>query len=134
GRVRRDDEVELLPDRKPARVRGVQVHGRPVDEARAGQRTALNLQRVDLADISRGMVVTTPGTFSPTTTFDVHLELLPDAPALPQRKRVRFHVGTSELIGYVVLLGQDALEPGASSFARIRLDQPAFALPGEDRK
>lgn len=131
GRVRRDDEVELLPDRKPARVRGVQVHGRPVDEARAGQRTALNLQRVDLADISRGMVVTTPGTFSPTTTFDVHLELLPDAPALPQRKRVRFHVGTSELIGYVVLLGQDALEPGASSFARIRLDQPAFALPGD---
>lgn len=131
GRVRRDDEVELLPDRKPARVRGVQVHGKTVDEARAGQRTALNLQRVDLADISRGMVVTVPGTFSPTTTFDVDLELLPDADPLPTRKRIRFHVGTTELIGYVVLLGQDRLEPGASSFARVRLEKPAFALPGD---
>ena len=131
GHVRRDDEVELLPDRKPARVRGVQVHGKTGDEARAGQRTALNLQRVDLADISRGMVVTVPGTFSPSATFDVHLELLPDAPPLPTRKRIRFHVGTTELIGYVVLLGQDALEPGASSLARIRLEKPAFALPGD---
>src|SRR5918993_1390842 len=76
GTVRRDDEVELLPDRKPARVRGVQVHGVMVDEARAGQRTALNLQRVDLAEIERGMVVTAPGVFSPTRTLDVHLELL----------------------------------------------------------
>jgi selenocysteine-specific elongation factor len=131
GRVRRDDEVELLPHRKTARVRGIQVHGKTMDEARAGQRTALNLQRVELSDISRGMVVTVPGTFAPTTTFDVHLELLADAPPLPQRKRVRFHVGTSELIGYVVLLGQDTLEPGGSSFARIRLERPAFALPGD---
>jgi selenocysteine-specific elongation factor len=131
GRVRRDDEVELLPDCKPARVRGIQVHGKTVDEARAGQRTALNLQRVDLADITRGMVVTVPGTFSPGTTFDVQLELLPGAPPLPVRKRIRFHVGTTELIGYVVLLGQDTLEPGASSFAKIRLEKPAFALPGD---
>src|SRR5918993_1227219 len=89
GTVRRDDEVELLPDRKPARVRGVQVHGVMVDEARAGQRTALNLQRVDLAEIERGMVVTAPGVFSPTRTLDVHLELLESAPLLPSRKRIR---------------------------------------------
>ena len=132
GRVRRDDEVELLPVRKRARVRGVQVHGAAVDEARAGQRTALNLQRVDLDDIERGMVVTAPGIFSPTSTFDVDLELLAGAAQpLPSRKRIRFHVGTTELIGHVVLLGQDTLEPGHSSFARIRLERPAFALPGD---
>lgn len=131
GRIRREAEVEILPARKAARVRGIQVHGAPVDEARAGQRTALNLQRIDLADLERGMVVTTPGVFSPTTTFDVHLELLPDVAAMPARKRIRFHVGTTELMGYVVLLGQDALEPGGSGFARVRLEKPAFALPGD---
>jgi len=132
GSVKRDDEVELLPDRKPARVRGVQVHGATVDEACAGQRTALNLQRVDLQDIERGMVVTAPGVFQPTATFDVHLELLASAAQpLPSRKRIRFHTGTIELIGHVVLLGQDALEPGQSSFARVRLEKPAFALPGD---
>jgi selenocysteine-specific elongation factor len=131
GRVGRDDEVELLPARKLARVRGIQVHGRTVEEARAGQRTALNLQRVDLAEIERGMVVTVPGLFSPTTTFDVHLELLAGAAPMASRKRIRFHVGTTELIGHLGLLGQNALEPGASAFARVRVEKPAFALPGD---
>jgi selenocysteine-specific elongation factor len=131
GRVRRDEEVELLPAGKPARVRGIQVHGRTVEEARAGQRTALNLQRVDLSDIERGMVVTVPGLFSPTTRFDVHLELLAEAPPMAARKRIRFHVGTTELIGHVVLLGQNTLEPGGAAFARVRLEKPAFALPGD---
>jgi selenocysteine-specific elongation factor len=131
GRIRRDDEVELLPTRTPARIRGIQVHGRSVDEALAGQRTALNLQRVDLADIERGMVVTIPGVFAPSTTFDVHLELLGVADPIPSRKRIRFHVGTTELIGHVVLLGQETLEPGATAFARVRVEKPAFALPGD---
>ena len=77
------------------------------------------------------MVVAAPGVFSPTATFDVHVELLEGAPPMPSRKRIRFHVGTTELIGYVVLLGQDTLEPGQSSFARVRLEKPAFALPGD---
>ncbi|MBA2305984.1 MAG: selenocysteine-specific translation elongation factor [Acidobacteria bacterium] len=132
GRIHRDDEVELLPDGKLARVRGIQVHGASVDEARAGQRTALNLQRIDLSEIQRGMVVTTPGVFSPSTTFDVRLQLLADAEhPLSSRRRIRFHVGTVERIGHVVLLGQERLEPGASAFARVRLEKPAFALPGD---
>ena len=132
GRIRRDDEVELLPARKLARVRGIQVHGAGTDEARAGQRTALNLQRVDLADMERGMVIVPPGLFTPSATFDTHLELLASADhPLPVRKRIRFHTGTSELIGHVVLLGQNALEPGRSAFARVRLERPTLALPGD---
>jgi selenocysteine-specific elongation factor len=92
----------------------------------------LNLQRVDLGDIERGMVVTAPGVFAPTSTLDVHFELLDSAPhTLPSRKRIRFHVGTAELIGHLVLLGQNTLEPGGTSFARIRLERPVFALPGD---
>jgi selenocysteine-specific elongation factor len=108
------------------------VHGATVDEAHAGQRTALNLQRIELADIERGMVITVPGVFSPSPTFDVRLELLSTSGPLPSRKRIRFHVGTTELIGHAVLLGQDVLEPGQHAFARVRLEKPAFALP-EDR-
>jgi selenocysteine-specific elongation factor len=132
GGVRREDEVEILPAKLSARVRGVQVHGAAVDQAFAGQRTALNLQRVDLGDLERGMVVTAPGLFSPTRAFDVHLELLPSAPGpILRRKRVRFHVGTSELMGYVVLLGRDTLLPGESAFAQVLLEESTFALPGD---
>jgi selenocysteine-specific elongation factor len=132
GRIRKDAEVELLPARKGARVRGIQVHGAGTDEARAGQRTALNLQRVDLADIERGMVIAPPGLFTPGSTFDTHLELLASAEhPLPARKRIRFHTGTAELIGHVVLLGQNTLEPGRSAFARVRLERPTLAVPGD---
>jgi selenocysteine-specific elongation factor len=132
GSVKKDDEIEVLPVQRGARVRGIQVHGNSVEEARAGQRTALNLQRVELGEIERGMVLVPPGVFRPTSTFDVALELLPSAPGpIVRRKRVRFHVGTTEVMGYAVLLGQDVLEPGSSAFAQLHLERPTFALPGD---
>jgi selenocysteine-specific elongation factor len=132
GRVRKEQDVEILPTQRATRVRGIQVYGRQAGEALAGQRAALNLQGIDVADIQRGMAVTVPELFSPTSMFDCHLELLRSAPAaIESRKRVRFHIGTAELMGYAVLLGQDRLEPGASAFVQIRLEEPAFALPGD---
>jgi selenocysteine-specific elongation factor len=132
GRVQKEEEVEIFPSQRPVRVRGIQVHGHAAGEARAGQRTALNLQGIDVAEAQRGMVLTVPGLFAPTPMFDCHLELLPSAPnAIESRKRIRFHVGTAELMGYLVLLGQDRLQPGASAFVQIRLEEPTFALPGD---
>ncbi len=132
GRIQRDQEVELLPSRQVTRVRGIQVHGAAVEEARAGQRTAVNLQRIELGEVERGMILAPPGVFTPTSLFDVHLELLASAPApIARRKRIRFHIGTVELMGYVVLLGQDTLEPGGAAFAQVRLEHPTFALPGD---
>jgi selenocysteine-specific elongation factor len=132
GKVDKDQEVEILPAGRTVRVRGIQVHGRAADEALAGQRTALNVQSVEVSDVTRGMVLTVPGLFKATSMFDCGLELLRSAPnAIQTRKRIRFHIGTAELMGYVVLLGQDRLEPGRSAFVQIRLEEPTFALPGD---
>ncbi len=46
GTIRNGDSLELLPRRRPVRVRRVQVHGATVDAARAGQRTAVALHGV----------------------------------------------------------------------------------------
>jgi selenocysteine-specific elongation factor len=132
GVVRKEQDVEILPIQRATRVRGIQVYGRQVSEARAGQRAALNLQNVEVADIQRGMVVTETGFFTPTSMFDCRLELLRSASSpIQSRKRIRFHVGTAEVMGYAVLLGQDRLDPGNSAFAQLRLEEPAFALPGD---
>jgi len=132
GSVHKEDEIEIHPDRRTVRVRGIQVHGHAATTASAGQRTALNLQGVDVADVQRGMVLTVPHVFSPESMFDCHLELLRSAPnAIESRKRIRFHTGTVELIGYVVLLGQETLRPGESAFVQIRLEEPTLALPGD---
>src|SRR5215813_3021862 len=79
GRVQKEEEVEILPTERKARVRGIQVHGHASNEALAGQRTALNLQGVDVADVQRGMVLTVSGLFRPSSMLDCHLELLPSA-------------------------------------------------------
>jgi len=132
GRVQKDEEVEIFPSQRLTRVRGIQVHGHTSNEARAGQRTALNLQGVEVADIQRGMVLAVPRTFKPTSMLDCHLELLRSAPhPIELRKRIRLHIGTAELMGYVVLIGQDRLNPGESAFVQIRIEEPAFALPGD---
>ena len=67
GQIKKEEEIEILPTRRMARVRGLQVHGRSAAEAMAGQRTALNLQGVELADVQRGLVLTIPHLFKPAS-------------------------------------------------------------------
>src|SRR5207245_2373089 len=70
GHVEKDEEVELFPSQRITRVRGIQVHGHNATEAKAGQRTALNLQGIEVADVQRGMILTVPRMFRPTSMLD----------------------------------------------------------------
>ena len=128
GSVRLEDRLEVLPKRELARVRGLQAHGLTVNEAVAGQRTAVNLQGIELDDLQRGDVLSTPGRFPTTYMLDVSLKILDDAPrALKHRARVRFHVGTSEIMGRVMLLDRDELRPGQEACVQLHLEQPTVA-------
>jgi len=132
GTLTTDDRVEIYPKRAEAKIRGLQAHGHPVASARAGQRTAINLQGLERAAIDRGDVVGLPGTLVPSVLVDGTLELLPDAPrAVKTRTRVRFHVGTSEIMARALLLDRPELEPGETAFARFRLEAPLVARPGD---
>jgi selenocysteine-specific elongation factor len=128
GTLEREAEVELLPGGLVARVRGLQVHGASQDRAVAGQRTAVNLQGVDLSQVKRGMSLTAPRRFQSTQLLDVRLDLLPASRPLKNLVKVRFHQGTSEVLARVALLGRTSLEPGNAGFAQLRLDAPVFCL------
>jgi selenocysteine-specific elongation factor len=132
GRLRVDDRVEVFPAGLQAKIRGLQTHSRSVSESSAGQRTAVNLQGVDRAAVERGNVLGLAGTLVPSTLVDGTLELLQDAPRpLKTRDRVRVHTGTREVMARVLLLDRPELAPGASAFARFRLEAPLVALPGD---
>ena len=75
GQIGRGDELELLPQGRRVRVRGVQVHDQPVDRAPAGQRVAVNLTGTAVDEIERGDVLVSGGGGS--------------APDLPGRRRAR---------------------------------------------
>src|SRR5262249_22312946 len=54
GQFRVDERVEIYPKRLQTKVRGLQMHGHTVEQAFAGQRTAINLQSLERAAIERG--------------------------------------------------------------------------------
>jgi selenocysteine-specific elongation factor len=131
GEIKKDQEIELIPGGLKAKVRGLQVHGEMTGQAVAGQRTAVNLQGVDLSQVERGMVLTVPHVFRSTQILDVRLLLLPSAKPLKNLIKVRFHQGTIEVLARVALIGRDTINPGESVYAQLRLDTPVFCLHGD---
>ncbi|MFI5354775.1 MAG: selenocysteine-specific translation elongation factor, partial [Desulfobaccales bacterium] len=105
GRLKVGEAVNIYPPEFKARVRGLQVHGQAVEEALAGNRTAVNLQGLEKEEVERGMVVAPPGALLPSRRLDAFLEILASAPRpLKHRQAVRLHTGTSESIGMPLLL------------------------------
>ena len=131
GRVEKEMEGEIFPLRRSVRVRGVEVHNQPADEALAGQRTALNLAGVEAREIARGMVLAPPGLFESTATIDGALALLPSARPLKNHAKVHFHCWTAEMIAEVVLLEAKELAPGHRMYAQLRLAEPSLFLPDD---
>src|SRR3954454_510081 len=131
GTIRKEDELEIFPAGQRVRVRGVQVHGQPAEQAVAGQRTALNLAGIATQDMARGMVLAPPSTFHATSRLDVSLTLLPSAKPLKDRARVHLHAYTFETVATVVLHGQNQVSPGDTALARLRLAEPTLLLPGD---
>jgi selenocysteine-specific elongation factor len=131
GQVKKEEEVEIFPTHKRARVRGVQVHGSSAEKAVAGQRTALNLAGVQLEELARGMTLSSPGTLESTQRIEVQLSLLKEARPLKNRARVHLHAFSSETVAEVVLYEVTELRPGATAFAQLRADHPLLLLPGD---
>ena len=132
GKLAVDDRIEIFPRALQAKVRGLQVHGHAVQTAQAGQRTAVNLQGVERAAVERGDVVAPPAALVPTLLADATLELLAEAPRpLKARDRVRFHVGTHEVMARVLLVDRQEVTPGDVTYGRFRLEAPVCALPGD---
>ncbi|HUI78450.1 MAG TPA: selenocysteine-specific translation elongation factor [Bryobacteraceae bacterium] len=132
GSVAREQEVEVYPNGRRLRVRGLEVHGVAAGRAVAGQRTAINLADVEPAELARGGVLSEPGLFHAVNQLDCRLDLLPSAKPLKHRAPVHFHSGTAEIEAEVRLLGGGkVLLPGNSAYARLVLRDPALLLPGD---
>ena len=133
GIVRPGDTLEVLPAQgERVRVRSIQVHGQPREQAEAGERTSLQLTGIALEDLARGMQIGTPEAFEATTSLLARFTLLPDAPA-PVRGflPVRLHLYASEVLGRMRPLGAEGIAPGETGPVEIRLEAPVSALRGD---
>jgi len=138
GTLREEQELVALPREQRVKVRGLQVHGRREAGAAAGRRVAVNLGGVDVSDLARGDTLADPGAFEPSRRIDVVFNLLEDAKPLKHGARVRFHQGTSELLGRMAIAGPRSgdgaiseVTPGESVHARVRLEAAAVLTRGD---
>ncbi|MCX6640347.1 MAG: selenocysteine-specific translation elongation factor [bacterium] len=127
GCVRDGDQLVIMPQDQEVRVRGLQSHGLNRNELYVGDRAALNVIGADVAEIRRGDWLCEKGIFQPTDLLDVEIQSLPDASPLKNRDRVHLHLGTSEVIGRVILLGVDGMAPGETALAQLVLESKILA-------
>jgi selenocysteine-specific elongation factor len=136
GVIRPGDTLEILPHLKDrderVRVRSIQVHGQPREQAEAGERTSLQLTGVALEDLTRGLQIGTPEAFASSTSLLGRFTLLADAPA-PLRGfiPVRLHLYASEVLGRMRPLAEGGLAPGETGPVEIRLQAPVTAVRGD---
>ena len=133
GRVQVGDTIMIYPSGITSKVRGIQVHNNSADEAGAGLRTAINFQGLEKEAISRGEVLSKPNTLEASYMVDVSFHYLAsNKKPIKNRTRVRFHTGTSEVLGNLILLDREDLAPGEDTVVQLRLDT-AVALVKDDR-
>ena len=133
GKVRVGETIMIYPSGIQSKVRGIQVHGHTVDQAVTSMRTAINFQGVDRNAIARGDVVGGVNTLKASYMLDAFLVYISsNEKPLKNRTKVRFHTGTSEILGYVILLDREELSPGETAVAQFRLDAPV-AVVKDDR-
>ena len=132
GQIKVGEEVQIYPGGERAKVRGIQVHNQAVEEVSSGLRTAINLQGLERDSVLRGEVLAPPDTLQPSRRMDVWVQYLSSMEKpLKNRAQVRFHVGTSENLGRLLLLDAEELAPGQSGPAQMLLEEDVVCLAGD---
>jgi selenocysteine-specific elongation factor len=131
GSVGVGDVVRVLPSRREARVRSIEIHGRQASRSQPRERNALGLAGIERADIGRGDWLVSPqDPWVAVTALDVALRRLdPEGQPLPPRTRVRVLLGTGEVLARVH--PREEYGPGRSTLARLALEKPLVARGGD---
>ncbi len=128
GAIRVGEEVEILPTGLRTKIRGMQTHSQEITEVATGDRAAMNLAGVDAARLWRGCEVATPGKLRAIHRFIAHINLLDDTRwQIKNRQRIHFHLGTSEVLAKIILLGDRRLSAGNRANVLIECEQPVVA-------
>ncbi len=131
GTVRVGDNLTVMPQGLPVRVRSIHAQNRPVDAGKAGERCALNLAGVERDQLGRGDWIVASGLSRPSTHVDVELHWLEGSAPLTQWFPLHVHLGTTHVQAHTVLLGGDTLAPGGTMRVQLVFDTPVCTMPGD---
>jgi selenocysteine-specific elongation factor len=132
GCMNEGDAAELVPSGSATRIRNLQVHGQTVQTAYAGQRVAINLAGLKKTDAKRGDAVARLKSVRVSMMLDVKLTNIRDSGrVIKNNMQVHLYHGSAVMLAKVVLLERDALEPGESGYAQLRMTEPIASKNGD---
>jgi len=132
GSIKVGETIMIYPSGISSKVRGIQVHNASADEAASGMRTAINFQGLEKTSISRGEVVSVPDGLKNSHLIDGSmLYLKSNKKPLKNRTRIRLHAGTNEIMGNLIILEKDTIDPGETAVVQIRLESPVSCVKGD---
>ena len=108
GAIEVGDELETVPGGRLARVREIQIHGEKRDRGRVGERVALQLAGLELADVERGLALATPGTLGASRRLLAQVRWLEPREEKAGWTDVRLFLGTAESPARVRTLSLDS--------------------------
>ena len=126
------DEVELVPAGQAVRIRGLQVHGRPVTVAQPGQRVAANLRDMTPSEAGRGTALAARGLLAPSAWLTVKLQVVGGAPTLRTGMRLALLFGAEETEARLRLLDRDEAGPGQAVLAQLQC-AARISVPSRER-
>ena len=131
GALRQGAEIAVLPAGRRVRVRGLQQHNRPVEEARPGSRTAVNLSGLDHSQVRRGDVLALPGTLPASRRLDARLVVLRGVQPLRHRQQLLMYHETAEVMIELALLEGNELREGQTGWVQLFATEPVVAVDGD---
>ena len=130
GSAQNGDDIEILPSGIKTKIRGIQTHGGATETVLTGDRAALNLSHVKSSDLTRGTVLATPDCLQLSNRILANISMTNSTDwIIKNKQRLRFHMGTSEILGRV---SGKKLEKGQSGNVIIDLESPV-AVAMDDR-
>lgn len=132
GVIKVNDELTVYPQGFSAKVRNLQVHDHNVEEAYAGQRTAINLSGVSLEELKRGNTVAAKDSVYVTNIIDVKFRIVQDTKfELKRFSRLKLYVGSSEVLAKIVPITHKTVKSKDEGYAQIILDHDIVVLKGD---
>lgn len=132
GVIHEEDEMVIYPAGLPVRVRNLQVHEQDVTAAYAGQRTAINLSGVSVADIKRGDTIAAVDGLYVTDCIDVKFSIVKNTKfEFTKFYKMKLYVGASEEVVRFVPVSIKKAKAGDSGYGQILLDDKIAVLKGD---
>ena len=132
GTARPGDALAIAASGSPTRLRGLRVQDAAAELAVEGDRAAMNLAGIDLAEVARGDWIVAPEAAGTTASAAVDLQVLQDFPrAVRHWAPVHAYVATSHTQARVALLEGSPVPPGGRALVDVVFDERIHLKAGD---